>query len=414
MLRLLGVRDYSKRIYGLDVLRAWAILFVVWGHGKSFLPESVQHYLKYVYMDGVSIFFVLSGFLIGGILIREFETKQLTGHLMFNFWIRRWFRTLPNYFLILAVLVLLSSYKLPDFDLESAKMHLFFLQNFWTVNPDFFPEAWSLSVEEWFYILIPLFIYILLRLFRLPVKTAILFTAITVLISVTAFRYYRFIHLETRSFKIYDGYFRLQVITRLDSLMYGIIGALLLYYYRKLWFQHKKVLLVLGIILLTGLRVVDFFGLWPSRSLYNYVFSFSVTSLGTLFLLPYLGSWKKGKGIAFQTFTLISLISYSMYLVNYSLVKVFMLLRVPWDRYLGVHAATPFIKYALFWIFTVAISIILFRYFEMPVMKLRDHPKIKRWFPVYPKTNTKELHGTKIAPSFFDAGITDKVERSNH
>ena len=55
-------------------------------------------------INGVELFFVLSGFLIGGILIKTFQKDNSFGiKTISNFWIRRWFRTLPNYDLILIL-----------------------------------------------------------------------------------------------------------------------------------------------------------------------------------------------------------------------------------------------------------------------------------------------------------------------
>ena len=60
---------HPGRIYGLDVIRAFAILAVVYSHSLVFLPESIRGIAGLFDYDGVSVFFVLSGFLIGGILI---------------------------------------------------------------------------------------------------------------------------------------------------------------------------------------------------------------------------------------------------------------------------------------------------------------------------------------------------------
>ena len=60
------------RIYGLDVLRALAITYVMFSHGYEYSGKLVSdHYYKWLVLDGVGLFFVLSGFLIGGILIRK-------------------------------------------------------------------------------------------------------------------------------------------------------------------------------------------------------------------------------------------------------------------------------------------------------------------------------------------------------
>lgn len=97
------------RIFGLDILRACAIMFVVIGHGHILIPEQYRDLVKEIFhYDGVSIFFVLSGFLIGGILIKTLEKERLSKKVLLNFWVRRWFRTLPNYYLILTILLILN------------------------------------------------------------------------------------------------------------------------------------------------------------------------------------------------------------------------------------------------------------------------------------------------------------------
>ena len=105
MKKFLTIEISDKRIYGLDILRALAILFVVVGHGKFLLPTKLYFLHEAFVFDGVSIFFVLSGFLIGGILIKLLDKSQPAKELLVDFWIRRWFRTLPNYFLVLFILL---------------------------------------------------------------------------------------------------------------------------------------------------------------------------------------------------------------------------------------------------------------------------------------------------------------------
>ncbi|MFM9911077.1 MAG: acyltransferase family protein, partial [Chitinophagaceae bacterium] len=155
------IESSSDRIFGLDLLRAFAIFFVVFLHGSLILPQRLAVYQFYVVFDGVSIFFVLSGFLIGRIIIKTFNTEHLSYHCLSSFWIKRWFRTLPNYFIILLALILLQVISGKSFNGAPLWKYFLFLQNFNSPQPGFFSESWSLSVEEWFYLLIPLFIFLL-------------------------------------------------------------------------------------------------------------------------------------------------------------------------------------------------------------------------------------------------------------
>jgi peptidoglycan/LPS O-acetylase OafA/YrhL len=88
--------NINKRVFGLDLLRAAAILFVVIDHGNLLLPDLPRKIADLFVFDGVAIFFVLSGYLIGGILLDKLESG-FNQHSLLDFWIRRWFRTLPNY-----------------------------------------------------------------------------------------------------------------------------------------------------------------------------------------------------------------------------------------------------------------------------------------------------------------------------
>ena len=95
--------NYGNRIFGLDIMRATAILMVVFSHVLWILPirkNLVSEVLSLSGLLGVEIFFVLSGFLIGRIIFNSFVNGKFTIKEVSYFWIRRWFRTLPNYYLI--------------------------------------------------------------------------------------------------------------------------------------------------------------------------------------------------------------------------------------------------------------------------------------------------------------------------
>ena len=76
MKNILSIRLDPHRIFGLDILRAFAIIFVMLDHGQQILPPIFREICSFISFDGVSIFFVLSGFLIGGILIKILNKKS--------------------------------------------------------------------------------------------------------------------------------------------------------------------------------------------------------------------------------------------------------------------------------------------------------------------------------------------------
>ena len=362
--------DFERnRIYGLDILRALAVLFVVLGHGTKLLFPTINRLTFYVEFDGVAIFFVLSGFLIGGILIKILEKEDASGKTLWNFWIRRWFRTLPNYFLVLIILLVLSYLFIDGFALLSGYRYFLFAQNLFTPHPAWFPEAWSLSVEEWFYLLIPLIVFGLVGMCKVITNKAILWTAIFILLLMTAIRVYRYMEIPVNSFEEWDGLFRRQVLTRLDSLMFGLIGAYMFFYHKAIWVKYKVQLFVLGIVLFLAIKYMDRFHM-KSFGLYQCVFSFSLASFATLSLLPFLSELKSGNGVVYKSFTYISLISYSMYLLHFSVIQKWII------NNLDFAALPAYVRigtrYLLYWALTILISILMFKYFERPVMKLRE------------------------------------------
>jgi peptidoglycan/LPS O-acetylase OafA/YrhL len=362
--------DFDRnRVYGLDILRALAVLFVVLGHGSKLLFPTINKVIYYLLFDGVAIFFVLSGFLIGGILIKVLEKEKASHKALFNFWIRRWFRTVPNYFLVLFILMLLSYLFNGGFTFSAGYEYFLFAQNLFTPHPIWFPEAWSLSVEEWFYLLIPIIVFSLVGMCKVVTSKAVLWTSILILILMTSIRIYRYIQTPVDNFDDWDLVFRRQVLTRLDSLMFGVIGAYIYFYHKKAWLKYKNSLFILGVFLFLLIKYMERYNI-NGLGLYTCVFSFSLTSFATLILLPFLTELKSGNGMVYKLMTYISLISYSMYLLHFSVIQKWIIVNMDFTQlpvYVGI--AT---KYLLYWIITILSSILLFKYFETPVMKLRE------------------------------------------
>lgn len=361
----------SNRVYGLDLLRALAILFVVLEHGTYFMPIKIKRLLGAYIIDGVTVFFVLSGFLVGGIFIKTIEQKGLSIQTILNFWKRRWYRTLPNYFLVLILLCVLNVLFNPDFAIHNVSKYFLFSQNIFSVHPTFFPEAWSLSVEEWFYILLPLSVVFMAIFPGFRFKQQLAFVLILVIIGITLFRYYKYNNAGVENFKEWNLLFRKQVITRLDSIMYGVAGAYIYYYHQELWKRYHKQLFILGLVMFYLLKMV-IRKHTHSSDMYTSVFSFSLYSLATLFVMPYLSLLKTGSGLLFRIITYTSICSYSMYLLGYSVIQFWIIGKIPFSDWIANPYVIYTIQFVLYWLLLWFMSIGLYKYFEKPMTSLRD------------------------------------------
>jgi peptidoglycan/LPS O-acetylase OafA/YrhL len=150
-----------KRLSQLDGIRGFAVSSVLVCHlvpilgigiGKNMVAKALYRLLIPGWL-GVDVFFVLSGFLITGIILKERTQPDFWS----NFYLRRGFRILPAFFAIFTLTLLAAHFYLPVVHISTTYvlMSTFFLAN-WA--PDQFPfllHIWSLAVEEQFYFLWP-------------------------------------------------------------------------------------------------------------------------------------------------------------------------------------------------------------------------------------------------------------------
>lgn len=360
-------------MFGLDLLRMLAILLVVFFHSYTLIPTSIHPFFDFFYFDGVCIFFVLSGFLIGGIIINSVEKKGFSRSELFIFWTRRWFRTLPNYYLFLFIMALLYKLFIKGFSLRIVFPYLFFCQNLFTdMKVSFFGETWSLSVEEWFYITIPLIIFISVNFLKIKFRKSIIFLSAFILLFSVFIRYCMY----TGHFPQTIDYTRV-VTMRMDNLMYGFIGAYISYYYKSFWIRNKFKLFILGIFLLLSWKVLYYQFPTMEGFFYSNIF-FPLFCTGILALLPILSEYKIEKYNKITTaVTYISLISYSLYLIHYSLVKKLLIDTLFFNSYDENSTVILILKNMFYWVVSIVGALIVYKYFEIPTTKLRDKIKFK-------------------------------------
>ena len=146
----------QTRNQSLDVLRGLAVLMVIVSHYSGFL--SAPSALLETGWVGVDLFFVLSGYLISGLLFSEF--KKTGGIGLKRFWIRRAFKIYPPFYVLIGVTALVGMWRNSQISYKLL-METLFLQNY---VAHFWSHTWSLAVEEHFYFMLPVLLLLLIRI----------------------------------------------------------------------------------------------------------------------------------------------------------------------------------------------------------------------------------------------------------
>ena len=296
----------------IDGLRAIAVLPVILFHAG--LPFFDGGFI------GVDIFFVISGFLITSIILRELQLKKFS---IVKFYERRARRILPALFVMILVFIpLFWHYMLPgEFKRFSISIvaTLFFSSNilFWRESGYFHPDSeekpllhtWSLAVEEHYYILFPLFMMLFWSFGK-----RILFVCLLVL-SVLSLALSEYIVANTSG----NSAFFL-IPTRAWELLVGSLGA---FVYRDLRNRLPVVVPLAGLLMLIfSFVTVNPLTPWPSMPAL-------IPVVGTVLIL--LGCKENDvvyKVLSFPVFVFVGLISYSAYLYHQPL---FALARLKFD-----------------------------------------------------------------------------------
>lgn len=336
----------KQRNFGLDVVRALSITLVLLAHRFSFNVE--------LGIVGVQIFFVLSGFLIGQILLNDFNSGGSISKL-FKFWKRRWYRTLPLYYLILVIKILIYG---NPYGWKIIVYFLFLQANF--VGIDFFPVSWSLVVEEWFYLFLPVVIFIFFAKGIDP-KKFMFFLFGFILLFVSA--------------RFFWNYFQKgMIIYQFDCLMLGVLLALLKLHFKNIYLKLNSFLLfILG---LSGIVVLTFvFGdirQVPLFDPFHRVIWYFLISICIVCIIPYaemstfINYRMKNNKLLYTYFTWTSILTYSIYLIHSEVYSI--RFEIPEIYNMGMQI---FVLYF--------VSYIIYILYEHPIMSLRDKFSIQQY-----------------------------------
>ena len=342
----------STHIKGLDGIRALSVLIVITAHtlGIVNIPGGF----------GVTVFFFLSGFLITTLLLKEFEKSKKINYK--NFMMRRVLRILVPLYTVYFLLLLLNFLGLypATYTLDGVLSQVFFLTNYYKIfgNEDNLLDGtgiiWSLAVEEHFYILFPLLFVVFVKR---KVEYLLYFSVILCLI-ILGWRYYL-------SFE-YEEYsrFYLATDTRFDSILYGVVLALIMNVKNMFVIKNKISLTDICIIFfsLSGLMFTFLYRDSEFRNTLRYtiqglslmpLFYYSVTRPNN-----FLFSW-----LNLSVLKIIGLYSYMMYLVHF---PIMLMLQHYFNMIDGGY------QFIAVLVCTFSVSALSYKYLESPVLKLKN------------------------------------------
>jgi peptidoglycan/LPS O-acetylase OafA/YrhL len=372
-----------RRNIGLDVLRGIAILLVL---GNHVCPDTIQALptlqgfaaaaywrMRCVGWSGVDLFFVLSGFLVSGLLFQEIESSG-TIHCG-RFWLRRAFKILPSYY---GLLILLAAFQVtPWFDttstasmLSSIAAHGLFFQNYLSFNPN--GPMWSLAVEEHFYLVLPPLLILLARgvsmdrFCRRVIAACILVAFATVCL--------RLHHALVHGIGL-DDYRRTHF--RIDALFFGVLTQLISRRHpaiRRWVAAHPRATLGAAAILVSP--VLFLHRTHPLMFTVGYTF----LSLGFgLVVLRFAHARRPDHPLLLtRAFATLGTWSYNLYLWNFFVGALPLPAYQPVQSWLAIHAPNPVTAVAtqgfVFVLTSVAIAALASRVIERSFLRLRDYP----------------------------------------
>ena len=352
----------TQRINGLDHLRALAITFVFFYHCAMLFQfgDLLPHIVKFGW-TGVDLFFVLSGYLIGGQLLRRVASgKEI--HIT-DFYVQRFLRIMPPYWLVLAIYFTIPAV-IERSQLPPLWRFLTFTQNFGldASVEGAFSHAWSLCVEEHFYLLLPALILIFAR-FRLGSRAFLLGGLLTLL--GMAIRSHAWTRVAAG-----DGNWHQLVYYptygHIDGLIAGVSVAGISIFYPRQWSwlgERNRLVLIAGLaVLLVAYLINDGLKDWlPSVVAFPLVAAgYGLVLIAAVSRDPLLSG-----GSAITRW--VAILSYSMYLTHKIVIHLVQAAATAYDV-----APNSAAVLALCALGTVACAYVVHVAVERPFMRLRD------------------------------------------
>lgn len=224
----------KNRLCGLDTLRASAIILVFMFHYYGYVSmKPTFGFLSLTGWLGVDLFFVLSGYLIGNQIL-----SAIANHRPFSlktFYYRRLFRTLPVYLFVLGLYFFIPPFRENQLVTPLWKF-LTFTQNFNLHGGVAFSQAWSLCIEEQFYLILPAFALLIAWKGSKRIGWSMMLIVLLEGIILRAAYIHHYPHTISH---LWGTYFLEKIyystFCRLDGLMLGVAVAMVKNFHEDIW-----------------------------------------------------------------------------------------------------------------------------------------------------------------------------------
>ena len=340
----------QNRYSTIDLLRFIAASTVALSH-LIITKSEFNLELEIISSMSVEIFFIISGFVLAPQIINLVKKKSLNDYKIFL--LRRWYRTIPLYILSLILTSIILN-NILTFDFIK---YLFFIQNFYInfLSNDYFSISWSLSVEEWFYILFPLFLIIVSKKIFLNEEKNIIFSCILFIIIIFLIR------ITLSDNENWGENVRRVVIYRLDSIAFGFI----LFFFK----DEIKSKLINQIFLLILLIPFSFFAFYILKMnvlenliFFKVIFHYIIALWASIIVIYFFIIDQKIKNKSIVNLNLfLGKISYSIYLFHLMLIYIITSI-----------SFIPFYLTVIIFLFVqIFLSTFLYYYFEKPILLSR-------------------------------------------
>ena len=350
-----------KRNLQLDFLRFLGVALVVIHHVPFHDSTTFGAVISFIQTGGwigVDLFFMLSGYLIATLIIKEYQANQTFNIRLFL--IRRGFKIYPAYYFLLIYQFWYSAnFAKHQQSLTRFYHEFFFIANYSKNNNG---HLWSISVEEHFYVLLAIAFVAMIKLKKVNFKT--MFVLYLVLLAV-GFGCRTYNYFAYNNYDFDRDYTRSHL--RFDALFFGVLIAFIANYRKEFLhriraYKYKTVFFILAIAFLTTNFI---FGRWDNR--WQSVISLSLNPICFGYLMVCLLDYQHPTFIkVIKPLAYIGTYSYSIYLFHMHFLSLSLKL---------FHFGLP-VFYISYFVFALVGGIIVSRCIEYPFLKVRE-----RYFP---------------------------------